>query len=203
MLRLRREALLKIVLGSQSTRRLEILRSVIPKGVVVEALPTGLDEKAIARPVSPSGITMKLAIRKSMALQQLVHEPAILVTADTVTVFRDQIREKPAYPDQARQWLDSYNYAPVRVVTAVMIFDNQSRHDEAIVDSATVRFKGLTAQKIDAILADGTAMGCAGGFMVEHPLFQPLVDRIFGDPQTVQGLPGRLVEVALRSLYML
>ena len=84
----------------------------------------------------------------------------------------------------------------------VVIFDNRSRHDEAIVDSATVRFKGLTAQRIDAILADGTAMGCAGGIMVEHPLFQPLVDRIFGDPQTVQGLPGRLVEVALRSLYV-
>ncbi|HXK36490.1 MAG TPA: Maf family protein [Candidatus Paceibacterota bacterium] len=192
---------MKIVLGSQSPRRLEILRSVVPKRFVVEALPTGLDEKAIPRPVSPAGITLKFAIRKSVALQQLVHEPAILVTADTVTVFCDQVREKPEHPDQARQWLDSYNDAPVQVVTAVVIFDNRSRHDEAIVDSATVRFKGLTAQRIDAILADGTAMGCAGGIMVEHPLFQPLVDRIFGDPQTVQGLPGRLVEVALRSLY--
>jgi septum formation protein len=41
---------------------------------------------------------------------------------------------------------------------------------------------------IDALLAEGQVMWCAGGLMIEHPLVAPLITRIEGTPDAVMGL---------------
>jgi hypothetical protein len=50
------------------------------------------------------------------------------------------------------------------------------------VDTAVIRFApaGLPPASVDALLAEGTCMRCAGGLMVEHPLVVPHITRIDG-----------------------
>jgi len=56
------------------------------------------------------------------------------------------------------------------------------------VQECTVHMDPLPDATIDALLAEGQVMWCAGGLMIEHPLVAPLITRIEGTPDAVMGL---------------
>jgi septum formation protein len=188
---------MRIILGSSSVRRAEILRTIIP---AFDVIAPDIDEKVFQQP-SASARTSAVAMAKGRAIRDRVKEPSIILTADTVVQMEDgSIREKPVNEQEARSWLCSYATLRPQCVTALYALRTSDGRDVLAVDAATIVFRRFTQDRIDAIIEDGTAMGCAGAFTMEHPLFRNHVEGVSGNPETIQGLPGPFVRLHLKTL---
>lgn len=193
---------MRVILGSSSPRRAELIRELYP---LAEIMPADIDEKAI-RDADPRAMTMGIALAKAAALTARIKgERAILVTADTVVMCDGELREKAVDAGQARRWLWSYNGRPAVVTTSVVVADVRSGQSvlphRGRSDMATVWFKDLTEEAINRIIADGSVLGCAGSFMTEHPLMAPHIAHVRGDVDTVQGLSRRIVRELINQVY--
>ena len=110
------------------------------------------------------------------------------------------IREKPSSIPELQSWLLSYRDQVPYCATSIYVLRTDDGSDAIAVDGARIKFRPFEAGRIEAIIADSTAMGCAGGFTMEHPLFADRIDQVWGDPECIQGLPGRIVRIHL-ALY--
>jgi len=185
---------MRIILGSQSPRRLEILRSVVPGGHPIEVMPADIDEKSI-RHDRPSFLTLAIARAKGEALLPRLTGDVVIVTADTVAVWNGTIREKPADGSELWQFVKSYRESEVTAVTSVWVHRTGTHWSGSVTDSAVTEFGWFTEKQLAAIVKDRAFYGSAGGFLIEHPLMKDVVRGVRGDPDTVQGLPGRLVKL--------
>jgi septum formation protein len=173
------------------------MRSVV---LPFDVISPDIDEKAF-RQQSATARTMAVAMAKGRAIAERLTEPAIIVTADTVVRMPDgSIREKPANGQEARGWLRSYRGVNPCCFTSVYALRTSDGMDVIATDSATIAFRVFSEQRIDDILADGTVMRCAGAFTMEHPLFADHIRQIWGNPETIQGLPGPFVRSHLSIL---
>ncbi|HXV27022.1 MAG TPA: Maf family protein [Candidatus Paceibacterota bacterium] len=199
----------RIILASQSPRRAEILRGVLPPGTSLTVVNPAIDEKAIRYP-GPAALTMAIARAKNEAVAKLLSDDAIVVTADTVAVWEGEIREKPRDPAELRRFAISYGYAPVTAVTSVWVHRTHAvpaggpgtgyfGWSGSATDAASVSFSPFSDLELDAIVKEPAFYGSAGGFLIEHPLMKDHVLGIDGDAETIQGLPGRLVRLLLRD----
>jgi septum formation protein len=57
-----------------------------------------------------------------------------------------------------------------------------------------IHFAPIPQASVDALVAEGDMMWCAGGLMVEHALVQPHVTRMVGSLDSVMGLCKETVE---------
>ncbi|HWT56177.1 MAG TPA: Maf family protein [Candidatus Microsaccharimonas sp.] len=181
---------MKIILGSQSRGRQKVLREA---GFDFEVMPADIDEKAI-RTDDYELLPQLIAKAKNDALVEKIHEPAILITADTVTIFEGELREKPVSEAQAREFLRSYEpRTPSIIVSAVAVTNLTTGKKASGYSRAEIYFKRFDHKAIEHIITDGYVMGCAGAFAIELPLFQNYIDRISGDADSVIGVSAQLV----------
>lgn len=179
------------------------MRRAVPE---FEVIAPNIDENVFPR-TTAHAVTIKVAQAKADAIAATITGPAIIITADTVVQMNDgSIREKPSSEDEARSWLRSYRTLIPECVTAMVALrvggrGGISKDDYAlIVDTAAIAFTPFSAKRIDEIIADGTAMGCSGAFTMEHPLFADHVLDVYGDPETIQGLPSRFLQLTLHLM---
>ena len=55
-------------------------------------------------------------------------------------------------------------------------------------------FSHMPEDVIDALIAEGDVLNCAGGLMVEHPLVAPLISGITGSQDAIMGLSKATVK---------
>ena len=189
---------MRIILGSQSTRRLEILQAAVGPGHPIEVLPADIDEQAIRNP-NPSALTMAIARAKSEAVELRISGDAVIVTADTVAVYDHVIREKPRSAGELRYFVKTYTDYHVDAVTSVWVHRIKTGWSGTVTDKATVHFRRIGPDLVERIVGDKAFYGSAGGFLIEHPLMKDRIRFVDGDPDTVQGLPGRLVGLLVRD----
>jgi septum formation protein len=146
---------------------------------------------------------MAIARAKCEALLPRLIGDAVVVTADTVAVCNGEVREKPADAAELRRFVESYSEHPVMAVTAVYVHRLATGWSGSAVDTATVHFRRFTDTRIDSITEDPAFYGSAGGFLIEHPLMRQHVRFIDGDPDTVQGFPGRLARLLVADALTL
>lgn len=185
-----------LILGSSSRFRQQILRSM---GYDFTIMNPDIDEKSI-RNSDPELLAVELARAKANAIAALVRDPSIIITADQVVVVGDEIREKPTTPDEARQFLRSYRTTPAVTVSAINVINMETGKTATGVDRVKVHLKFLSDDIIEAIIAEGTIFHCAGGFAIEHPLMEPLVEKIDGERESVMGMPVTLTRRLLREV---
>jgi len=176
---------LPLVLGSSSQFRKQVLHSF---GLNFAVLNPAIDESLI-RDVDPEFLALAIAKAKAEALIPRVSSPSIIITADQVVLVNKEIREKPKTPDEARRFLISYRTSPAETISAVSVYNTQTGKSAAGIDRAQVHLHNLSDEIIEAIISEGTIFYCAGGFAVEHPLMEPLVERINGERESVMGMP--------------
>lgn len=181
---------MKIILGSKSHWRKRMLEEM---GFEVQPMASDIDEKKI-RHENPEHLALRLANAKADALLPQIHETALLVTLDSLAVWKGEIREKPESEHEARQFLKDYSEYPVLSVTGVVVVNTETGARKEGIDLARTFFKPLSDEAVDALIADGCVFGCAGGFCVQHPLFEPWVDHIEGEKESVAGLPVTLTK---------
>lgn len=181
---------MKLILGSQSPRRQELLTQA---GFEFKVIPADIDEKAI-RTDDYELLPQLIASAKNDALAERITESAILITADTVTTYDGELREKPESAEQAKEFLRSYGHGiPSITISAIVVLNTVNGKQAAGFTKASLYFKPLDDAVITQIVTDGSIMGMAGAYGVQLPAFQPYIDRIEGDRDTIIGMSTKLV----------
>jgi len=187
---------MRIILGSSSPWRAEIMRTIVPD---FEVMSADIDEKSI-RFTSPVALTGALARAKSEALRPRITGEAILITADQVVTCMGDIREKPRDADEARRWLRSYREMPVICINAVLGYNTVTKHDQLIFDEAKVWLRGLTDAAIEHIIRNTDAMLCSGACAAGRREWGRYVRSIRGGRDGLFGLPRKLTKMLIEDL---
>lgn len=182
---------MKLILGSQSKNRQEVLRRA---GIEFEIQTADIDEKAI-RHDDYEQLPLLLARAKADALIKEIAEPALLVTADTVTTFHGELREKPESPEQAQHYLETYSRdEPIIVITAVTVTNTVSGQRAEGIDVAELTIDKLPPQLVAELVDDPLSLTVAGGFTVLDERLQPYFVGQKGSDTSIAGLPLELME---------
>ncbi|CAE6008886.1 unnamed protein product [Arabidopsis arenosa] len=189
----------KLILGSQSMARKQILAEMGYDFTIVTA---DIDEKAI-RKEKPEDLVVAIAEAKANEIilklggeSQFAQDsqPTLLITADTVVVYKGVIREKPTSKDEAREFIKGYSGSHGGVVGSVLVRNLKTGVRRGGWDKAEVYFHEIPEHVIDDLIDDAITFKVAGGLMLEHPLISPFIDSVVGGVDTVMGLPKELTE---------
>jgi septum formation protein len=189
--------LTRIVLASESPRRLELLRSL---GLIVDVAASGYEELPLPG-LSPAGLASHHAGEKLRAALQMQRRPldAPVLAADTVVDLDGVALGKPSDLQDAARMLESLSGREHVVHTAFALAVPGAAQWTQELASTRVRFYRLEASEIAEYLATGEPLDKAGAYGIQGRAAS-LVKAIEGDFYTVMGLPlARLVR-ALRGL---
>ena len=175
---------MRLILGSGSPRRLELLAQI---GVVPdEVRPADIDETPLKNEL-PRVYAARLAREKAAA----VVSDDLVLTADTVVAVGRRILEKPDDATQAEVFLRLLSGRRHRVITGVALKLGEKLWTRQV--ETIVQFKRLSDVEIAAYIASGEWDGKAGGYAIQG-LAAAFIPKINGSYSNVVGLP--LSEVA-------
>ncbi|MCE2776427.1 MAG: Maf family nucleotide pyrophosphatase [Algoriphagus sp.] len=183
----------KIILGSNSPRRQELLRGLeldfeVRVHPVEETIPTDLPAEYAAAYLS------KL---KADAFPGELQENELLITADTVVIDRGKVLGKPADEQEAFEMLKCLSGATHTVMTAVTLKDRKT--SITLEDEAQVTFRFLEEEEIWHYLNNYRPFDKAGSYGIQEWIGFVGVSSITGSYFTVMGFPLHLVYVQLKK----
>lgn len=171
---------MKVILGSSSLGRKQILAKA---GLKFEVIAPDIDERAI-RDGDPRILTQALAGAKAIAIAAKCGvEPAVIITADQVAVYRDEIREKPATKDEAIRWLSQYDAtAPVEFITTIFVSRVGGEYaTQQQTHRSVLWYDRLPPLIIRRLVDIGTVMQSCGACALEDPLIAHYICSIDGE----------------------
>ncbi len=176
------EIIPKILLGSQSPRRKEILEFFT---LPFTQIHSDFDEDLVVFHGDPKKYAMDVARGKAEALAQLYPDDIIL-TADTIVYLDGKLFLKPKTMAEAHSMLRELSGKKHKVFTGVCVF---SQNKEFIdVEESTVEFCELTDAEIDNYAKVFSPLDKAGGYAIQKS-GSLIVKRIEGCYYNIMGLP--------------
>lgn len=185
-----------IILGSQSPRRVELLRGLdLPfEQVRLE----GIDE-SYPSSLPLEEIPLYIARRKAEAYRPLLGERTLLITADTLVFSGEQVLGKPHDMEEAKTMLRQLSGSKHMVTTGVVLMTTD--HFVSFSDTATVEFLPLTDEEIDYYVTRYQPLDKAGAYGIQEWIGYRAIRRIEGSFYTVMGLPVHLVGEQLMRIF--
>jgi septum formation protein len=177
----------KIVLGSGSPRRAEILRIV---SWPFEMVTPDIDETRQANE-DASTYVRRLARSKAEAVAQRA-PGSLIVAADTTVVIDEHILEKPLDQDDARHMLRQLSGRWHQVITGVALIDSVTAESTVTSEITEVKFASMSQDEIDWYVSSSEPMDKAGAYAIQG-LGARFIEGIRGDYFNVMGLPVRLL----------
>lgn len=174
----------RIVLGSTSRYRADLLRRLVPD--FAQSAP-GTDETPLAGE-APAERALRLAIAKAEATAGSWRD-ALVIGSDQVAELDGRILDKPGTIEHACAQLSASSGREVHFHTALCLLDTHDGHRHTHVDHTRVRFRELTAAEITRYVERERPLDCAGSFKCEGlgiSLFESIDNR---DPSALVGLP--------------
>lgn len=172
---------LKLVLGSGSPRRLELLAQI---GVTPsDVRPPDIDEN-VQKGELPRVYVNRIASQKAAAIACAKDE--LVLCADTTVALGRRIMGKPADADEAESFLRALSGRRHRVITAVAVKRGDKVWQKDV--QTTVMLKRLSEAELAAYLRSEDWRGKAGGYAIQGPAgaFVPWINGSFTG---VVGLP--------------
>lgn len=181
----------KIVLASASPRRRELLAGA---GVIFQVCASDGEEKIASE--KPEEIVRELAMQKAtaVALNFDMEEGTIVIGADTIVSYNNEILGKPVDEEAAFKTLKMLQGNTHQVYTGVtvLIKRNGKWEDISFSESTDVTFYPVSDEEIRVYIASGEPMDKAGSYGIQGG-FGIYVKEIRGEYTNVVGLPvGRL-----------
>lgn len=175
----------KIILGSQSPRRKELLKSI---GVEFTSQKVDFDE-SYPLDLKPKKVTEFLVNKKLKCFDLQQNE--ILIVSDTIVVSKNKILEKPKDTLDAEKMLSHLSNSKHLVYTSVGI---KSTEKELIfTDKTKVYFNEISSSEIEYYLSSFKPFDKAGSYGIQDWLGICKISKIKGSFYTVMGLPTNLV----------
>jgi septum formation protein len=172
---------LKLVLGSGSPRRLELLAQLGLTPFAIRA--PDIDEDA-KKGELPRDYVKRIAREKVAAVDAAIGE--VVLCADTTVALGRRIMGKPADVAEAAQFLYALSGRRHKVITALAVKRGGQIWTKDV--QSTVAFKQLSDAEISAYLASDDWRGKAGGYAIQGPAgaFIPWIN---GSYTGIVGLP--------------
>ena len=183
----------KIILGSQSPRRKELLAGL---GYTFSCRTTDVDE---VFPDSLIGeeIPIYLSRLKAEALISTLQEDELLITADTIVWHNAQVLGKPCNEKEAHEMLRALSGETHEVITGVTLTSLQRQTSFAV--NTKVRFSVLTEEEIAHYVHHFHPLDKAGAYGIQEWIGYIGVEYIEGSYFNVMGLPVQRLYKELKS----
>ena len=174
----------RLILASASPRRQSLLSEA---GFEFTVQPADIDEASFQTPnVSPSELAVGLAVAKAKAVREKFPQDVVLA-ADTIVSFGEQILGKPADAKHAIAMLNLLEGTTHLVITGVAVLAASTSEPKTARIMSAVRMRPLAMEWIQKYVAGGDWQGKAGGYGIQDE--DPLVERISGCHTNIVGLP--------------
>lgn len=172
---------LKLVLGSGSPRRLELLAQL---GLTPDDIRAPDIDEDVRKGELPRDYVKRIAAEKAAAVGAADDE--VVLCADTTVALGRRIMGKPAGAAEAAQFLFALSGRRHRVITALVVRRGARVWTRDV--QSTVAFKRLSDPEVNAYLASDDWRGKAGGYAIQGPAgaFIPWIN---GSYTGIVGLP--------------
>ncbi|UTT70801.1 Maf family nucleotide pyrophosphatase [Arthrobacter sp. DNA4] len=191
--------MLHLILASQSPARTKLLAEA---GIRHTVLVSDVDEAAVQAQygvTDPHDTALLLARAKAEAVAALPEaEGALVLGCDSVFEFDGEAHGKPYTADVARERMLRMSGSAGVLHTGHWLVDCRDTDDDdgagrgsgatlGAVASAEVSFLDMAPEEIDAYIATGEPLHCAGSFTIDG-LGGAFIRKVDGDPHAVVGL---------------
>lgn len=178
---------MKLILGSKSPRRKEILSMVNSE---FEVRVSDCDE-SYGENTPLCQVPQILAERKARAIEAKENE--IVIGCDTVVIYDGELMGKPCDKADAVRMLEKLSGTTHHVVSGICVKQGMREYSEAVVTDVT--FRPLTKNEISAYVEKYNPVDKAGAYGIQEAA-GAFVKEIRGDFYNVVGLPlCRLCEI--------
>jgi septum formation protein len=181
---------MKVILASQSPRRLELLQQM---GIQPEVYPAHIDETPLSDE-TPEDYVNRLARNKAEAVSEKRYD-SLVIGSDTSVVIDNKILGKPKSRDHFFSMFKRLSGSKHQVMTAVAITDGQLTRSEVVITQ--VSFYPISEGEIERYWLSGEPQDKAGGYGIQG-LGALFVKEIQGSYSAVVGLPiaetGKILE---------
>jgi septum formation protein len=184
---------LRLILGSQSPRRKELLKGLdvqfdIRVADIIEDFPEDLPIPLVAE---------YIAKKKLAALKENCQKNDLIICSDTIVVLENEILGKPLNRIEAEIMLKKLSGKVHNVISGVAMGD--STKEVVFSDQTTVTFKELSQDEIDYYLDHYQPYDKAGSYGVQEWIGMTGISKMEGSYFTVMGLPIHLVYQELKN----
>ena len=181
------------ILGSNSPRRKEIHKEI---GLDFSIFPSNIDEN-FNKEIDLEDIPVFLAEKKANALKNKLKENDILITADTIVIYKNELLSKPENSYQAKEMLEKLSGKSHKVITGVCLL---SKNNKSIFSSKTiVTFNDLDKFEIEFYVNKYKPFDKAGSYGIQEWVGLIGVKKIEGSYTNVVGLPASMVYTELKK----
>ena len=187
---------LKIILGSSSVNRKELLQNFFDDITIISP---DIDEKKIR---CDDIINLPLLIAKAKTeevikklndvelIAKLSNENSfsLLITSDQISVFDNQVREKPKDKEEAINFLKSYSSKSVETISSIIVTNLNNGKQEHTTVKGLVKWNIIPDQIIEKVVKKGKIFNACGGFCIEDEDLKNCINEIEGGEDNIRGL---------------
>ncbi|MDW7693573.1 Maf family nucleotide pyrophosphatase [Flammeovirgaceae bacterium SG7u.111] len=183
----------KVILGSNSPRRKELLKSInidfeVRKRKIEEIFPNTHPVKEVAE---------YLARMKASAFEDDMSADEVVITADTIVVLGNKLYGKAKDETEALQMLKELSGNTHSVITAVCLTTTEK---QTLFSSETlVTFKNLSETELKFYIKNFKPFDKAGAYGIQEWIGMVGVEKIEGSYYNVVGLPLDKLYTALKK----
>jgi septum formation protein len=206
----------RIVLGSRSPQRRELLAGLVGDERVEVLPPSSVDELEFVDTTDRSSIHGRLLeiarakaadVRLQLGAQRRATGIAAVLCADTVIVVSEpdgtpRVLGQPpesGWREVVRGWFRAYYLGRTHTaVTAVCLVSGSGRRLERVVESE-VTFRDEDHGWLESFLESGESVGKAGGYAIQGRAGE-MIEQVTGSTSNVVGLPIEVVTQMLGEM---
>ena len=170
-----------IILASGSPRRKEILTLA---DLDFDVMPSNAEE--ITTKTAPHEVVMGLAAIKARDIYEKSDKQSMIVGADTVVAYQEQILGKPADEEDAKRMLSMLSGQTHEVYTGVCVIEDGEA--KTFYEETKVTFYEISDEQIDHYIKTGEPMDKAGSYGIQGKA-AVFIKGIEGDYYNVVGFP--------------
>ena len=173
----------EIILASKSPRRIEILKMI---GLDFDIIPSKVDEK-ININLTGKAFAEYWSKKKAKLISNQYPEK-IVIGADTIVIFNNQILGKPKNKNESKNMLKMLSGNSHKVITGVTINCKNKKLSKTFSESTKVFVKEIPSNQIDFYINNYKTSDKAGSYGIQD-WFSIWIEKINGCYYNVMGLP--------------
>jgi len=183
---------IKIVLGSQSPRRKELLKASF---LNYEIVTSNIEENSSHK--IPSDIAIDLAGQKAQAVANMVKDKyKLVIGADTIVVHNNNVLGKPKDRQEASNMLMQLSGSCHEVYTGVSFVMGEKSH--SFYERTLVFFRPISTDLLNFYLDTKDSMDKAGAYGIQGEGLS-FIEKIEGSYSNVVGLPIDRVIIEIKK----
>lgn len=184
---------MKLILGSKSPRRKELLEAM---GLVFEIRTKETDE-SFPCDLPLEDVAVYVANKKAFAFSPLITDGEVILCADTVVIVENNILGKPKDIQEALKMLQLLSGRDHKVITGVCLRSTTKEHVFSVCTHVT--FSKLNTETINYYVDTFKPFDKAGAYGIQDWIGHVAVEKITGSYNNVVGLPTHETYLALRQ----